>query len=126
MALEANLGLKAERLNVDVATQSILLAQVGVPAAGAVDDQPPVIQIRAVGFHPGRAGHHRRRLERQRHDQPERQVVRLELLADVVGNRSTQDGGLSSFNPRLYFHDAGELLAAAAARLQDGFVARSS
>ena len=34
MALETNLGLKAERLNVDIASQSIVSAQVGVPAAG--------------------------------------------------------------------------------------------
>ena len=101
MALEANLGLKAERLNVDVANQSILLAH--ATFLPQVQSSVSRQSSRSVpsDFTQGTSDITGAGLNVSGTVAQNMKWYGSNYSLTWSGNRSTQDGGLSSFNPRL-------------------------
>ena len=101
MALETNLGLKAERLNVDIATQSILLARSSfLPQVQSTFSRQSSKSVPS-DFTQGSQDITGAGLNVNGSIAQQLKWYGSSYSLSWSGNRSTQDGGLSSFNPRL-------------------------
>ena len=101
MALEANLGLKAERLNVDVAAHSVAIARSAfLPILDASTSRRSSRRV-PTDFTQGTADITSASLNVSGSVQQLLPWYGASYSANWSGNRSTQAGGISSFNPFL-------------------------
>jgi hypothetical protein len=102
MALDCQPGLCAPRNSTSMSprTRSPIAKAAFLPQVQATTEQP-LLEVRAAGFHPGHAGHHKQRDFAVRLGAAGDTLARQLVLPDVERTPIDAGGGLSGFNPRL-------------------------